>query len=288
MDLSPSAHIAPDSFAATSLHRGVMLARLPRARAVPGASGAALAAALRAAALNRISERERAALEPVETRRAEIPGEMVASGKAFGFGPAPGEDGGEAAASPLEETGGAMPLDAAREVCRWSTMPPIWGRFLFHLVRELRPLSCFELGTGLGVSALYTAAALRLNGVGRLTTFDREHAARIGADGFASIGVADRVTLCFGDIDETLPAVGQELAPVEFALLDAEHSAAATIRHFNLVLPYLAEDAVLLFDDITQGEEMRDAWKTVIADRRVGANIALRRYGVVVVSPQNV
>ena len=41
-----------------------------------------------------------------------------------------------------------------------------------RLVRELRPHSCLELGTGVGVSAGYQAAAMELNGVGRLLTLD--------------------------------------------------------------------------------------------------------------------
>jgi predicted O-methyltransferase YrrM len=260
-----------------------MIARIGRANA-GGSRGRAVAAALRAAALGTPAGEEATALAAVERRRAEVPFEMVASGRSFGFGPAPMGAGEGGVAPAPREPDRAEQLGNAWEVCRWSTIPPLWGRFFFALVRELQPQSCVELGTGLGLSGLYEGAALRLNGSGSLTTFDREDAARIAEEGFQRAGLSDRVTLCFGDIDETLPAVGPSLAPVDFALLDAEHSGPATTRHFELLLPHLGDQAVLVFDDITQTEEMRRAWRDIVAHPRVVFNLALRRYGVVVVS----
>jgi hypothetical protein len=43
---------------------------------------------------------------------------------------------------------------------------------LYTMVRREQPLNVVELGTGLGVSALWMAQALKENGQGRITTFD--------------------------------------------------------------------------------------------------------------------
>lgn len=273
-----SAHLAPDSGPATALHRAVMLARVRRARAA-GPRGEALAHALLGDLAAPPSADEAAALAAIERRRAEVPFEMSASGVEFGFGP-PGDGDAATADEPAPPLDPAARLGAAWEVCRWSTIPPVWGRFLFRLVRELAPSSCVELGTGLGLSGIYQGAALMLNRHGHLTSFDQDSAARIAERGFARLELADRITLEFGDIDRTLPELGASLAPVDYALLDAEHSTAATVRHFELLLPYLSDRAVLVFDDITQTEEMRQAWKTIISHPDIGFNLALRRYGV--------
>jgi predicted O-methyltransferase YrrM len=278
-----SARFAPNSGPATAFHRAVMLSRVAGARGPLPEVKAVRRALLEGARNGQGSGAERAALARVERRRAELPFEMATSGgQQFGFGPGPEPDA-NALASPAAN-GPAATLAAAWETCRWSSIPPLWGRFLFRLVRELQPTQCLELGTGLGLSALYQGSALELNGRGGLTTVDRNDAARLAERGFAATDLASRVTLAFGDIDELMPELGPRLAPVDYALLDAEHSESATVRHFNAVLPYLSARSVLVFDDITQTDEMKRAWRTIVANPRVAFHLAARRYGVVVVT----
>jgi hypothetical protein len=54
-------------------------------------------------------------------------------------------------------------------MCWFSAKPPIWCFFLMKLLRHFRPRVCVELGTNLGLSALYMAAAMKLNGFGDYT-----------------------------------------------------------------------------------------------------------------------
>jgi predicted O-methyltransferase YrrM len=280
--MRPDAHIPPDSWAASTAHRALMAGGSVRAPALGGWRGSLVSSALRWTASERPGEAEREALGRVEVRRAAVPFEMAAGDAPFGFGPATGS-----APEPEPPSAPADPaanLGAAWEVCRWSTVPPVWGRFLFALVRRLAPRSCLELGTGLGLSALYQSAALELNGRGRLLTLDRDRAARIAERGFTESGLAGRVELEFGDIDATLPRVAERGTRFEFAYLDAEHSEEATVRHFDLVLPLLAADALVVLDDISQTAEMRRAWRTVAARKRVVGTLGLRRLGVVAVS----
>ena len=58
------------------------------------------------------------------------------------------------------------------EVCRVSSFSSKWSLLLFRLIRELRPDVCLELGTSLGISAAYQAAALQINGNGTLVSLE--------------------------------------------------------------------------------------------------------------------
>lgn len=55
---------------------------------------------------------------------------------------------------------------------RTLSIPDAMGRYLFALVRALRPKICLEIGTGVGISAAYIIAALAMNREGILWTLE--------------------------------------------------------------------------------------------------------------------
>ena len=130
------------------------------------------------------------------------------------------------------------------------SLSPHWCRLLLRLVREHRPRSCLELGTGFGISAAYTGAALELNGAGELTTLEgsEEWAASAG-EGFDTLGLA-RISQRVGPIERTLADEADRRAPLDFVFIDAEHEGEATLDHFYTLLPHLSDGAILLFDDV--------------------------------------
>lgn len=279
--MKPNAYIPPDSAPATAAHRALMAVRARHVTRRDHPRSGALARALRDAAAGRVPADEREWIARIEARRPEIPFAMLAAGSPgpFGIGIAPSlrDD------SPPPDA--ATRLARAWGVCRWASIPPVWGRFLTRLIGELRPRSCLELGTGLGLSGAYQAAALELNGAGQLVTLEaHEEAATIAAQGFTALGLDRRVELRYGDIDELLPELLGRIAPIDYALLDAEHTEAATTRHFDALLPHLSDEAVVVLDDITETDEMRRAWSNVISRSRVSLALGLRRIGVVAVS----
>jgi predicted O-methyltransferase YrrM len=263
-----SSRIAPSTQAAMGLHRAVMLTQARRLARREHPRAGAIASALHDAALGRLPAAEREWSERIDWRRAEIPFEMASANLREN----------DPEASPAER------LAQSWHVCRWVSIPPVWGDFLLRLVAELGPSSCLELGTGLGLSGAYEAAALELRSEGRLVTMDFHEAARIGERGFGELGLSGRVALEFGDIDETLPGVLERAAPIDYAMLDAEHTESATVRHFEAVAPHLAGGAIVVLDDITSTEGMRAAWRRVVAHPRVSLAVPLRRIGIVAVS----
>src|SRR5262245_34189912 len=60
---------------------------------------------------------------------------------------------------------------SVRAACEVSKGPPA-AFLLYALVRELGPAQVLELGTNVGISSAYLAAALRANGRGALATLD--------------------------------------------------------------------------------------------------------------------
>jgi predicted O-methyltransferase YrrM len=223
-----------------------------RARRAGGAGGEALARALGTAGRNGFGPDERAWIDRVEARRREIP----------------------EAATDAEDI---------RNACPYWSIPRVWGRLLFALVRELRPASCLEMGIGFGMSAAYQGAALELNGAGSLTCLDREETlAALASETFETLGLQDRVALRMGAIGETLPSAAAEAAPIDYAYIDAEHTEAATVENFERILPHLAPGAVVVVDDIRVDAGMRRAWERIRSDPGSALALDLRRVGIVV------
>jgi predicted O-methyltransferase YrrM len=165
------------------------------------------------------------------------------------------------------------------------SIPPLWGRFLMRLVGELRPSSCLELGTAFGISTAFQAAALEVNGEGRMLTIDAaQEWTAIAEDGFERLGIASRIETRTGQIGTVLPDALARLGKVDFVFIDAEHQEEPTVRYFELILPHLASGAVVVLDDIGFPRQMRRAWRRISSHPRAGAAVGLGRMGVVTLS----
>jgi predicted O-methyltransferase YrrM len=165
-----------------------------------------------------------------------------------------------------------------------SSVAPLWGRFLFALVRELRPDACIELGTNLGVSGAYQAAALELNGSGRLMTFEGNpewaDRARLLFERLELTRVDQRVGL----LEDTLEPELARIGTLDYAYVDADHSEQANRRYLEAMLPHLRPGSVLAYDDIGLSGDMRRSWEMVRDHERISAAAAAHRMGVAIAS----
>lgn len=217
----------------------------------------AIAAALRTTALGRLPREERDWAARIEARRAEV------------------------ADLHGRRTPDQVGVFDIRLAVQWMSVPPVLGRLLMRLVRELAPASCLELGTGFGISGAYQAAALGLNRAGRLVSVDVDpRPAAIAAEGFAVLGL-DRAAVRTGAGDQVLADALAEAEPVDFAFVDADHREGATVEALATIGPRLSPGAVIVFDDVaTSWAGMARAWSRIEADPRISRTRHLGRFGI--------
>jgi predicted O-methyltransferase YrrM len=167
------------------------------------------------------------------------------------------------------------------EHARITSVPVRWGRFLYSLTRAMRPDSVVEMGTSVGVSGSYIAAALQDNGNGRLITLEGNAVAAAAARGtFESLGLAQRVDTRTGAFTETLGPALLDAAPVELMFIDGHHQEDPTLAYFEQVLPHLAPGAILVFDDVEWSDGMRRAWSRVTQHEATGFGLSLHKLAV--------
>lgn len=167
------------------------------------------------------------------------------------------------------------------QVCN-ASMPPRYALLLFKLVRMFQPGRMLELGTCLGISAAYQAAAGKLNGDGRLVTME-------GAPALASISRSnlekldlDNASVVSGRFQDNLERALADLGGVDYVFIDGHHDEIATIDYFETIVPHCTEESVVVLDDISWSEGMRRAWTTISSRSGVGTAVDLGKIGICV------
>ena len=173
---------------------------------------------------------------------------------------------------------------AVREVARNSEKPPRLGRLFYRLVQHFGSKTIFDLGTSLGITTLYLAAA---NAQSKVWTFEgcpqtAQIAERNFADWAAQKGQKQsNIEIIVGNLDQTLPQQVAVSLPIDFAFFDANHRYEPTVRYFETCLTNAHEDSVFVFDDIHWSEEMEQAWATIRQHPSVTVSIDLLWVGLV-------
>lgn len=173
--------------------------------------------------------------------------------------------------------------DTLGTISRRLSKPAFWCLVLFKLVRTMRPESCVEMGTAVGISASYQAAALKLNKRGSLVTLEGASTlAEIATTNFRTLGL-NNLKLIIGRFQDTLSSVLERQQPVDYVFVDGHHDEQATLQYWHEIMPFLAKQAVLVLDDIRWSSGMKRAWKTIAHDASISAAVDLGTIGLCVV-----
>ena len=157
-------------------------------------------------------------------------------------------------------------IEQAREKTGATIGYPGWGLIyhllLSHLDRS-REEVIIETGTNWGCTTIILAQALIDSGCeGQVISFELDPSNVLRAqNNLNAANVSHRVTIEGGDSISTLPKALEQIRDIRFAFLDASHLYDDVKLEFETVLPKLAEDALVIFDNTyciaDQGEDQR-------------------------------
>lgn len=116
----------------------------------------------------------------------------------------------------------------------------VWGKFIFTLICELKPIICLEIGTGLGMGTMYVASGLMHNGFGQVISFDGNIPfQKIALQSLSKIGLDGYVHMIPGLFQETLVPTISRIPQIDFAFIDGYHEEEPTIEYFEMIWPKL-------------------------------------------------
>ncbi|MBK8701413.1 MAG: class I SAM-dependent methyltransferase [Saprospiraceae bacterium] len=145
-------------------------------------------------------------------------------------------------------------------IARRVVSSPAKCRMLFNLVNKFRPQTLIELGTSLGLSALYMAMA---NGTTQIYTIEADPAIHKLARLLFEKNHTQNIHAFRGTFEEQLPSLFKKVERVDAAYIDGNHTYDATMVHFEMLLPCCHADSILIFDDIYWSDGMSKAWEEI-------------------------
>jgi predicted O-methyltransferase YrrM len=152
------------------------------------------------------------------------------------------------------------------------------GALLFRMVHYLKPRYIIDLGTSLGLTTAYIAAA---HTAARIYTFEGcSQTLQVAKENFEKLRLHNIVPVQ-GNIDDTLANVLANVPSVDFVFFDANHRYEPTLNYFKQCLQKTHEDSVLVFDDIYWSGEMTEAWKEIKNHSKVTLTIDLYELGII-------
>jgi predicted O-methyltransferase YrrM len=163
-------------------------------------------------------------------------------------------------------------------VTRNATKSRRLSQLLFRIVHYYQPETILELGTSLGISSAYMAAA---NPNARVITLEGARSIAKRAAQHHELLHLYNIELITGNFDDKLEDVLQKLGRVHLAFIDGNHRREPTMTYFQQLLDKAIPQSIFIFDDIHWSNEMEEAWRMIQAHDAVTATIDLFFIGIV-------
>lgn len=152
------------------------------------------------------------------------------------------------------------------------------GRLLFRIARHYSANTIIELGTSLGISTMYLASACPTAKV--VTIEGCSSKAEIAVKSFKALG-SGNIDMELGSFIHVLPKLLPELPAPDLVFIDGDHRKESVLRYFELLLPYVSNDTIMIFDDIYWSHGMKSAWEQMAAHKQVTVSIELFDTGII-------
>jgi predicted O-methyltransferase YrrM len=169
-------------------------------------------------------------------------------------------------------------LPGVKFTVRDVSSPPMQGDLYTWLVTHRRPETIIEFGSGFGVSGMYFTAGLEQAGLGHLYSFEiNDEWAQVAERAIAEI--SDRFTLIRGAFEDHVDDIP---GPIDLALVDGIHTYDFVMKQWQILQPRMSQGGLVLFDDISYGQGMREAWLEIAHSSAVAGAVEFQnRLGLI-------
>ena len=152
------------------------------------------------------------------------------------------------------------------------------AELLFRSVKYFQPNTILEIGTSLGLA---TSALTLGNQKSKIITLEGcPETANQSQVQFRKFNI-NNVEIVITEFTNYFKSLDFRLSTFDLIYFDGNHSQAATLEYFNLLLPTITNDSVWIFDDIHWSQEMENAWEIIKNHPKVTVTIDTFQWGIV-------
>jgi predicted O-methyltransferase YrrM len=159
------------------------------------------------------------------------------------------------------------------------------AKLLFRIVNYFQPKSILEIGTSVGLAT----SALSLNDFAKITTLERCPNTMAIAKNQLQLQLPEyskKVNFVDTEFYSYLKNLQHktynlQLTPYNLIFFVNNHSEAATLDYFELLLPTINNESIWIFDDIHWSKEMEYAWEIIKKHPKVTVTIDTFQWGIV-------
>ena len=171
-----------------------------------------------------------------------------------------------------------LPARKVKDIAKSALKPKKYSDLLYKIVYYFKPKTILEMGTSLGITTCYLAAAAEE--VSIVTMEGAPAIANLANATFSDLGFTN-IKVMQGNFDEQLPIYLETINTPGLVYIDGNHKYEPTIRYFKMLLEKVNVDSILIFDDIHWSKEMEQAWEEIKQHPSVSVTIDLFFIGLV-------
>lgn len=160
-----------------------------------------------------------------------------------------------------------------------------WAIFLHLLIRAYKATTILELGSCAGISGCYLSSPssvktfITVEGSPPLAELAKKTLEQISPNAIV-------LNMSFDDaIEHALPQLS---SPLDCIFIDGHHEKIATIHYYEKIESYLSDEAVIIFDDVSWSNDMRDAWNILSLRPKFSHSLDLGAIGVCIFHRHNI
>ena len=165
-----------------------------------------------------------------------------------------------------------------KDIAASSLKPKKYSQLLFRMIQFYNKKNILELGTSLGITTSYMAAAK--NNPFVTTMEGSQNIVAIAVQNFNALQI-NNINIIKGDFEKSLFPYLNVTGNIDFAFLDGNHRKTPTLQYFKQILQKSHENTFFVFDDIHWSIEMEAAWEEIKAHEAVTLTIDLFFIGIV-------
>ena len=165
-----------------------------------------------------------------------------------------------------------------KDIIHHSSVTSRNGEMLFRLVREYQPSTILELGTSLGISAIYFGLA---NPESRIVSIEGcIDSANLARENIEKSGLKN-IEVITGNFEEKLDVAFGMIPSPDLIFFDGNHRKEPTLAYFEKCLQHSHPESIFIFDDIHWSSGMEAAWNIIRKHPAVKVSIDIYHMGIV-------